>query len=127
MIPATRYRATRRGSSFARQRMDKSGTYTAPQGQSYYKATGWASNATYPCTTISDSLRVVGSGTVTMAWSLAGTGTGLEIRRGATVLGSSRSGSTSVTVADGDLLDVYILSNFFPQGTISSGGYLELY
>ena len=126
MIPATRYRATRRRGGFARQRMDKSGTFTAPQAQAYYKATGWVANATNPATISGDSLRVVGSGTVTMAWSFTGTGA-IQIRRGATVLGSGASSAgVAVTVADGDLLDVYVQSNFFPQGTVT-GGNLELY
>ena len=94
------------------------------------QATGWASNTTYPCTVTSNALQVSGAGTVTLAWSLAGTGTGLQIKRNGTIVvgpGAARSGTASITVANGDLLTVEILMAFFPNSTVTSGGYIEVY
>lgn len=131
MIPATRYRATRRG-GFVRQRIVKSGTYTAVGGASFTQVTGtWVSDATYPCTVSGASMIVQGTkANATLAWSCPGTGTGIQWKKNGTVFsgGSStaRTGSTTVSVADGDVITCEILMAFFPNSTLTSGGYYEL-
>lgn len=129
MMPAARYKAGAPRSSFARQRMDKSGTYTAVGGNTYVQATGWASNVTFPCTVTSNQLVVVGSGSVTLAWNLTSNNAIRIMKNGVQVAvpTSGVTGSTPLTVADGDLLRVDVLMAFFPNTTLSAGGYIELY
>lgn len=119
-----------KASSFARQRINKSGTYTAPQGQSFYQATGWVSDTTYPCTVGTNSMVVSGTNpTATLTWNLPGTGTGIQFKRNGTIIAgnssTARSSSATVSVSNGDIITCEVMSNFYPQATITSG-YFEL-
>ena len=133
MIPAARYKSgAPRSSGFSRQRIVKSGTYTAPQGQSFYQVTDWASDVTYPCTVGTNSMVVQGTKpSATLNWNLPGTGTGIQFKRNGTVIagGSStaRTGSATVSVANGDVITCEVMSNFYPQATVNTAGYFELY
>lgn len=129
MMPAARYKAGAPRSSFARQRMDKSGTYTAVGGNTYVQATGWASNTTFPCTIFSNKLQVVGAGTVTLAWNLTSNNAIRIMKNGVQVATptSGVAGSTTITVANVDLLHVEVLMAFFPNTTLSAGGFIEVY
>lgn len=129
MMPAVRYKAGAARSSFARQRMDKRGTYTADGDNTYVQATGWASNTTFPCTIFSNKLKVVGAGTVTLAWKLTSNNAIRIMRNGVQVAvpTSGVTGSTPLTVANGDLLHVEVFMAFYPDTTLSAGGFIEVY
>ena len=49
------------GNSFARQRMDKSGQFTASTASTETLTTGWVPNSTYPATIVSNELVIQGN------------------------------------------------------------------
>ena len=121
MLPATRYKSTRRGGGgFLRQKMNKTGNTTAAANP----VTGWTSDATYPATITSNKLQIVGSGTITITasanvattWQAASTvtlyrnGVAIGSQTWATLTSATTKTITvpGVSVAAGDLIHIGI-------------------
>lgn len=127
MMPAARYKAGAARSSFARQRMDKSGSFSRNGTPGTYLVTGWVSNATNPATVTSDKLVVVGGGacTVTAAVNIGGglVSSTLDLRKNSTTgadgtsLGTVsaptwtgvRTITATPTLAAGDTLSLWLI------------------
>lgn len=113
----------------ARQRVDKSGTFSQGFTNDELVVTGWVSNATYPGTVADDKLVVStgGQATVTFSATRSATSTQRAYRNGVLLGTLTGSGSTvtrtdTINLAQGDVLHI---TN---QGTLSSitAGYIEV-
>ena len=132
MMPAARYKSGAARPSFPRQRIIKSGTYTAVGGSTMTQVTGtWVPDVTAPCTVSGASMVIVGNkADATLQWNCPGTGTGIQFKKNGTVIAGSasaaRTGSKSgISVAAGDLITCEIQMAFYPNSTLTGGGWYE--
>lgn len=132
MIPANRYRASRKVDSIARQRMVKNGSQNI--GGPNIQVTSWTPDSTWPGTIVSNELVVVGSGSVNViapvrgsTFTIAWTMTVVLKRNGTTVDTETFAGSVvtkdltwSGTVADGDVFRLEASIAGGQQGTVGT-------
>lgn len=118
-----------------RQRMNQSGSFTPPSSTTQTLVTGWTPDATYSAVIVSNQLEVAVGGPASVTFGAkSGTGTGLRyvyLRHNNTqiatfAIGSGASGSATWTgtLADGDLLTMWV-----QRGTVSVGvsaGYIDV-
>lgn len=105
--------------TFSRQRMTKSGTWIMSMNA---RVTGWVPDVTSPATIVSDQLVVDsgGSATIDVSWTIASIGYGyrMNLRRNAVTIayqdrafnqnGTFTFSASSVTLAHGDTLDLWV-------------------
>ena len=138
MIPANRYQACPSGQALVRQKMNKSGAYSATSTQT--QVPNWVPNATYPCVVDSHSLLVQGSGAVNitasinLTYAFGGTITA-TLRLNGTQIGSSVTAAPagvktitwSGTLADGDRLTVYAgLASYGTSGVAEANTWIDV-
>lgn len=118
MLPATRYKSTRRGGGgFLRQKINKSGSWSSSANTD---VPSWVSDATYPGTPDA-GLVVVGSGTANITCALAATSaTTVTAYKNGVSLGTMSSSGTyrwqstfsGISVVDGDLISIRVAGSF---------------
>lgn len=121
--------------SFVRQRMNQSGSFTPPSPNTQALVTGWTSDVTYPAVIVSNQLEVAVGGPASVTFGAkSGTGTAARyvyLRHNNTQIatftiasGASGSATWTGTLADGDLLTMWV-----QRGSVSVGvsaGYIDV-
>lgn len=93
----------------------------------------WVSDGTFPAAVVSSVMTVSGSGSVTLAWSLALWGGGpvdrVKIRRNGVDIpgaGGTTSGTTTITVAAGDTLVAWFTGTWGDWYRLAAGSWIEV-
>lgn len=90
----------------------------------------WVSDVTFPAAVVSSVMTVAGSGACVLAWNLEGATIGeVRVRRnGVEVVGAggSGSGSVAVTVAAGDTLTAWAVTEWAGWVRLDAGSWIEV-